>query len=287
MFFQRHYPQRLQLGLRWLPAVQDEPDRRRQAEQEPSAASATRCRPPAQIVHFALGGRRRRHGPGATARQAGRGLPEAIVRNFPLLLHDRDHLECIYASAHNIHVHGIVLLTTRGRFFSNVQPYIPIIGAAYFGSIEPTQLLLSAMYGVAARLPGAIVSTRDFLHIKRVFEHQLKNQMTRYKPSLQACQALTLIHLTLEMQCEGLEGVETWPLRLSAVRDLSWFFLGGGGVEGVYCTALTLFLYVGCPHGLRAATPPQGIICPRVTAAAGDQTAPVLGHILQGPVVIN
>lgn len=106
------------------------------------------------------------------------------------------------------------------RFFSSVQPYIPIIGAAYFGSIEPTQLLLSAMYGVAARLPGAIVSTRDFLHIKRVFEHQLKNQMTRYKPSLQACQALTLIHLTLEMQCEGLEGVETWPLRLSAVRNI-------------------------------------------------------------------
>lgn len=107
-----------------------------------------------------------------------------------------------------------------GRFFSNVQPYIPIIGAAYFGSIEPTQLLLSAMYGVAARLPGAIVSTRDFLHIKRVFEHQLKNQMTHYKPSLQACQALTLIHLTLEMQCEGLEGVETWPLRLSAVLNI-------------------------------------------------------------------
>lgn len=73
------------------------------------------------------------------------------------------------------------------------------------------------MYGVAARLPGAIVSTRDFLHIKRVLEYQLKNYMSKYEPSIQTLQALTLIHLTLELQCEGLEGVETWPLRLAAV----------------------------------------------------------------------
>lgn len=89
------------------------------------------------------------------------------------------------------------------------------------------------------------MSTRDFLHIKRVFEHQLKNQMTRYKPSLQACQALTLIHLTLEMQCEGLEGVETWPLRLSAVRDIPpgfWVGEGRGGEGFFYCTVLTLCL---------------------------------------------
>ncbi|KAH8152046.1 uncharacterized protein LAJ45_04040 [Morchella importuna] len=115
-----------------------------------------------------------------------------------------------------------VIQYLKNLFFSNVHPYIPIIGISYFESIKPTQLLLSAMYGVAARLPGAIVSTRDFLHIKRVLEYQLKNYMSKYEPSIQTLQALTLIHLTLELQCEGLEGVETWPLRLAAAVRMAF-----------------------------------------------------------------
>ncbi|RPA99052.1 hypothetical protein L873DRAFT_1685081 [Choiromyces venosus 120613-1] len=110
----------------------------------------------------------------------------------------------------------------RREYFARVHPYIPILTEAYLDetpAARESQLLLAAMYGVAARLPAAIVSTRDFLHIKRVFEVQLKLLLANYRPSLEACQALTLIHLTLEMQCEGLEGVEAWPLRLaSAVR---------------------------------------------------------------------
>ncbi|PWW73644.1 hypothetical protein C7212DRAFT_216764 [Tuber magnatum] len=122
---------------------------------------------------------------------------------------------------HELRLDKQVLTHLRQLYFTSVHPYIPIITQTYLddAGTSPSQLLLSAMYGVAARLPRAIVSTRDFLHIKRVFEHQLKLLIANYVPSLQACQALTLIHLTLEMQCEGLEGVETWPLRLaSAVR---------------------------------------------------------------------
>ncbi|CUS13821.1 unnamed protein product, partial [Tuber aestivum] len=122
---------------------------------------------------------------------------------------------------HELRLDKPVLTYLRELYFARVHPYIPIITQTYLddSSTVPSQLLLSAMYGVAARLPGAIVSTRDFLHIKRVFDHQLKQLTANYVPSLQACQALALIHLTLEMQCEGLEGVETWPLRLaSAVR---------------------------------------------------------------------
>ncbi|KAG0641408.1 hypothetical protein HOY80DRAFT_1112732 [Tuber brumale] len=122
---------------------------------------------------------------------------------------------------HELRLDKPVLDHLRQLYFTHVHPYIPIITQVYLDdpATRPSQLLLSAMYGVAARLPGVIVSTRDFLHIKRVFEHQLKKLTVNYVPSLQACQALTLIHLTLEMQCEGLEGVETWPLRLaSAVR---------------------------------------------------------------------
>ncbi|CAZ80512.1 unnamed protein product [Tuber melanosporum] len=122
---------------------------------------------------------------------------------------------------HELRLDKPVLDYLRQLYFTRVHPYIPIITQTYLDDpvTRPGQLLLSAMYGVAAKLPGVIVSTRDFLHIKRVFEHQLKKLTANYVPSLQACQALTLIHLTLEMQCEGLEGVETWPLRLaSAVR---------------------------------------------------------------------
>lgn len=187
------------------------------------------------------------------------------------------------------------LLTPYGRgsrFFSNVQPYIPIIGAAYFGSIEPTQLLLSAMYGVAARLPGAIVSTRDFLHIKRVFEHQLKSQMTHYKPSLQACQALTLIHLTLEMQCEGLEGVETWPLRLSAVLNIPpppqtgpVFFLTAANL----CPPLRCFCRLSAWHSScdctgRKHTPMSRRCCRRPNdACSGPFSARIGGNYITEP----
>lgn len=103
------------------------------------------------------------------------------------------------------------------RFFDKIQPYIPIISQTYFRSIQPSQLLLAAIYGVAARLPGAIVSSRDFTHIKRVLHNQLARLINDYKPSLQACMALCLIHLTIELQCDGIEGVEAWPLRLGMV----------------------------------------------------------------------
>ncbi|KAK9238982.1 fungal-specific transcription factor domain-containing protein [Lipomyces kononenkoae] len=100
-------------------------------------------------------------------------------------------------------------------YYNHVHPYIPIVPRGYFDTIEHSQLLLSAMYGVACRLPEAIVSSRDFRHIKRVLQNELASLFIYYKPSLQACQALTLIHLTLELQCNGIEDVEAWPLRLS------------------------------------------------------------------------
>ncbi|KAK9344389.1 fungal-specific transcription factor domain-containing protein [Lipomyces starkeyi] len=104
-------------------------------------------------------------------------------------------------------------------YYTRVHPYIPIVPRAHLDTTEPSQLLLSAMYGVACRLPEAIVSSRDFRHIKRVLQNQLASLFIHYQPSLQACQALTLIHLTLELQCKGIEDVEAWPLRLSqAVR---------------------------------------------------------------------
>ncbi|KAK9490944.1 fungal-specific transcription factor domain-containing protein [Lipomyces doorenjongii] len=104
-------------------------------------------------------------------------------------------------------------------YYTRVHPYIPIVPRAYLHTTEPSQLLLSAMYGVACRLPVAIVSSRDFRHIKRVLQNQLASLFIHYEPSLQACQALTLIHLTLELQCKGIDDVEAWPLRLSqAVR---------------------------------------------------------------------
>ncbi|KAK9371381.1 fungal-specific transcription factor domain-containing protein [Lipomyces kononenkoae] len=100
-------------------------------------------------------------------------------------------------------------------YYDQVHPYIPIVPRAYFDSVAHSQLLLSAMYGVASRLPEAIISSRDFRHIKRVLQNELASLFVHYEPSLQACQALTLIHLTLELQCNGIEDVEAWPLRLS------------------------------------------------------------------------
>ncbi|KAJ8099042.1 fungal-specific transcription factor domain-containing protein [Lipomyces tetrasporus] len=104
-------------------------------------------------------------------------------------------------------------------YYTRVHPYIPIVPRAYLDTIEPSQVLLSAMYGVACRLPEAIVSSRDFRHIKCVLQNQLASLFIPYEPSLQACQALTLIHLTLELQCKGIDEVEAWPLRLAhAIR---------------------------------------------------------------------
>ncbi|KAF3930536.1 hypothetical protein ABW19_dt0202422 [Dactylella cylindrospora] len=99
-------------------------------------------------------------------------------------------------------------------FFEKVQPYIPIITRSYLKSIKPSQLLLAAIYGVAARLSRVLVSSRDFTHIKKVLNAQLIKLVNNYKPSLQACIALTLIHLTIELQTDGINDVEAWPLRL-------------------------------------------------------------------------
>ncbi|KAK6332446.1 hypothetical protein TWF696_003160 [Orbilia brochopaga] len=99
-------------------------------------------------------------------------------------------------------------------FFARVQPYIPIITRTYLKSIQPSQLLLAAIYGVAARLKGVLVSTRDFVHIKNVLHSELLKLINNYKPSLQACIALACIHLTLELQTDGINDVEAWPLRL-------------------------------------------------------------------------
>lgn len=111
----------------------------------------------------------------------------------------------------------IIAKYLESQFFDMVQPYIPVITRAYFKSIKPSQLLLAAMYGVAARLSGALISSRDFQHIKKCLHFQLSKLVNDYKPSLQACIALTLIHLTIELQSDGIEGVEAWPLRLGMV----------------------------------------------------------------------
>ncbi|KAF3908947.1 hypothetical protein ABW21_db0208689 [Orbilia brochopaga] len=102
-------------------------------------------------------------------------------------------------------------------FFARVQPYIPIITRAYLKSIRPSQLLLAALYGVAARLDGVLISTRDFVHIKNVLHSELLRLVNNYKPSLQACIALACIHLTLELQTNGFSDVEAWPLRLGTL----------------------------------------------------------------------
>ncbi|KAF3081762.1 hypothetical protein TWF102_001582 [Orbilia oligospora] len=104
-------------------------------------------------------------------------------------------------------------------FFAKVQPYIPIITRQYVKTNKISPLLRAAMYGVAARLNGVLVSSRDFVHIKQVLHAQLMRLMNNYKPSLQALMALTLIHLTVELQTEGIHDTEAWPIRLGmAVR---------------------------------------------------------------------
>ncbi|KAF3926246.1 hypothetical protein ABW20_dc0103417 [Dactylellina cionopaga] len=118
-----------------------------------------------------------------------------------------------------LHIDPIIANYLEDLFFSKVQPYIPIITRSYFNSNKITQLLRSAIYGVAARLSRVLVSTRDFVHIKQVLHTQLIKLVNNYRPSLQACIALTLIHLTIELQTDGIHDTEAWPLRLGmAVR---------------------------------------------------------------------
>lgn len=111
----------------------------------------------------------------------------------------------------------IIAQYLENEFFARVQPFIPIITRSYLKSIKPSQLLLASIYGVAARLNKVLVSSRDFHHIKRVLHAQLTKLVNNYKPSLQACIALTLLHLTIELQTDGIDGVEAWPLRLGIV----------------------------------------------------------------------
>ncbi|EPS35991.1 hypothetical protein H072_10436 [Dactylellina haptotyla CBS 200.50] len=118
-----------------------------------------------------------------------------------------------------LHIDPIIANYLEDLFFTKIQPYIPIITRNYFKTNKISQLLRSAIYGVAARLSRVLVSSRDFIHIKQVLHAQLIKLINNYRPSLQACIALTLIHLTIELQTDGINDTEAWPLRLGmAVR---------------------------------------------------------------------
>ncbi|KAK7207812.1 fungal-specific transcription factor domain-containing protein [Myxozyma melibiosi] len=107
-------------------------------------------------------------------------------------------------------------------YYSRVHPYIPIVPRSYLESIVPSQVLLAAMYGVASRLPNAVVSSRDFHHIKRVLQIKISDLFTKCQPSLQECQAFAIMHMALELQSKDLGDVESCSLYLAQAIRISF-----------------------------------------------------------------
>lgn len=87
-------------------------------------------------------------------------------------------------------------------FFNAIQPAWPVVTTRSLVHYPPSPLLEAAILGVAARHHTAIVSWRDFAHLKDVIESGLRalfSIRSTYEPTIQSLQALLLLSLRLEL----------------------------------------------------------------------------------------